>query len=212
MNKQTKILGVITTITCFLLMISGCTEQNNPSSESIQTILEKAVTIETVYYEIAMSTTITGSVEQTTTMKIWQKTPYLKEQQTSTSGNITTTDTFILRPEGVYLYNATQNTSEPYTGIFIPQLSIAETVKDLLENQTLTTLGTETIAGMTATVIQYTPSQRNSTIGKIWIWDEKGVPLQAQYITNNEYTSVTMDYTYSNYSFADIPESTFNVE
>jgi outer membrane lipoprotein-sorting protein len=212
MDKHTKIFGIITTLTCLLLMVSGCTEQSNSSSESIQTILEKAVTIETVYYELDMSTTIAGSVEQTTTMKIWQKTPYLKEQQTSVSGNITTTDTFIIRPEGVYLYNATQNTSELYTGMYIPQLSIAETVKDLLENQTLTTLGTETIAGMKATVIQYIPSQRNSTTAKIWIWDEKGVPLQAQYITNNEYASVTMDYTYSNYSFADIPDSTFNVE
>jgi hypothetical protein len=211
MDKHIMIHGAITTLTCLLFMVSGCTQQNNPTSESIQTILEKAVTIETVYYELDMSTTIAGSVEQTTTLKIWQKTPYLKEQQTSTSGDITTTDTFIIRPDGVYVYNTTENTSELYTGMYLPQPSIAETIKDLLENQTFTTPATETIAGMTATVIQYTPSQRNSTIAKIWIWDEKGVPLKAQYITDNQYTSVTIDYTYSNYSFADIPDSTFSV-
>jgi len=207
-------LGIIITLACSLLMISGCTEQHSSSpSESLQTILEKAVTIESVYYECDMSTTIAGSVEQTATMKTWLKPPYLKEQETISSGTITTTNTFIIRPEGVYLYNTTQNTSELYSGIFIPQRSIVETVKDIQENQTLTTLGTETIDGMIATVIQYTPSQTgNSTTAKIWIWNEKGVPLKALYITNNEETSVTMDYTYSNYSFADIPESTFNVE
>jgi outer membrane lipoprotein-sorting protein len=216
MEKQKVLFGIIAPLICSLLMISGCTQQqglDKTSTESLQTILTKAAIIESVYYELDTSTTISGLVEQITTMKIWQKTPYLKEEKNSTTSNITTTLTVIKRPEGIYRYDATLNTYELDPLIVIPQLSTADVVQDLLNNQTITTLGTETTAGKTATVIQYTPSQAgNSTTVKIWIWNEKGVPLKALYITKNEEITVTMDYTYSNYSFADIAESTFSVE
>jgi outer membrane lipoprotein-sorting protein len=216
MEKQKVLFGIIAPLICSLLMISGCTQQresDQTSTESLQTILTKAAIIESVYYELDTSTTISGSVEQTTTMKIWQKTPYLKEERNSTTGGITTTLTVMKRPEGIYRYDTTLNTYDLDPLIVIPQLSTADVVQDLLNNQTITTLGTETTAGKTATVIQYTPSQAgNSTTIKIWIWNEKGVPLKALYITKNEETSVTMDYTYSNYSFEDIPDSTFSVE
>jgi outer membrane lipoprotein-sorting protein len=146
-------------------------------------------------------------------MKIWQKTPYLKEEKNSTTSNITTTLTVIKRPEGIYRYDATLNTYELDPLIVIPQLSTADVAQDLLNNQTITLLGTETIAGKTATVIQYTPSQAgNSTTIKMWIWNEKGVLLKALYTTVSEEANITMDYNYSNYSFSDIPDSTFSVE
>ncbi len=105
------------------------------------------------------------------------------------------------------------NTYELDPLIVIPQLSTADVVQDLLNNQTITTLGLETIDGKTATVIQYTPSQAgNSTTIKIWIWNEKGVPLKALSTQTSEETTIMMDYDYSNYSFADIPDSTFSVE
>jgi len=216
MEKQKLLFGIIAPLVCSLLMISGCTQQkgsDQTSSESLQTILEKAAIIESVYYELNTSTTISDSVEQITTMKIWQKTPYLKEEVNSTTGGITTTLTVIKSPEGIYRYDTTLNTYELDPLIVIPQLSTTDVVQDLLNNQTITILGTEIINGNTTTVIQYTPSQAgNSTTIKIWIWNEKGVPLKALYITKNEETDVTMDYTYSNYSFADIPNSTFSVE
>jgi hypothetical protein len=216
MEKQKILFGIIASLVCSLLMISGCTQQqesDQTSAESLQTILEKAAIIESVYYELDTSTTISGSVEQITTMKIWQKTPYLKEEVTSITAGITTALTVIKRPEGIYRYDVTLNTYELDPLIVIPHLSTADVVQDLLNNQTITTLGTETTAGKTATVIQYTPSQAgNSTTVKIWIWNEKGVPLKALYITKNEETTVTLDYTYSNYSFSDIPDSSFSVE
>jgi len=216
MEKQKVLFGIIAPLVCSLLMISGCIQQqgsDQTSTESLQIILEKAAIIESVYYELDTSTTISGSVEQTTTMKIWQKTPYLKEEMTSTTAGITTTFTVIKRPEGLYRYDTALNTYELDPLIVIPQLSTADVVQDLLNNQTITTLGTETIDGKTATVIQYTPSQAgNSTTIKIWIWNEKGVPLKALYITKNEENTVTMDYKYSNYSFSDIAQSTFSVE
>jgi outer membrane lipoprotein-sorting protein len=216
MEKQKVLSGIIAPLICSLLMISGCTQQqglDKTSTESLQTILTKAAIIESVYYELDTSTMISGLVEQITTMKIWQKTPYLKEEKNSTTSNITTTLTVIKRPEGIYRYDATLNTYELDPLIVIPQLSTADVAQDLLNNQTITLLGTETIAGKTATVIQYTPSQAgNSTTIKMWIWNEKGVLLKALYTTVSEEANITMDYNYSNYSFSDIPDSTFSVE
>jgi outer membrane lipoprotein-sorting protein len=216
MEKQKVLFGIIAPLICSLLMISGCTQQqglDKTSTESLQTILTKAAIIESVYYELDTSTMISGLVEQITTMKIWQKTPYLKEEKNSTTSNITTTLTVIKRPEGIYRYDATLNTYELDPLIVIPQLSTADVAQDLLNNQTITLLGIETIAGKTATVIQYTPSQAgNSTTIKIWIWNEKGVLLKALYTTVSEEANITMDYNYSNYSFSDIPDSTFSVE
>jgi outer membrane lipoprotein-sorting protein len=216
MEKQKVLFGIIAPLICSLLMISGCTQQqglDKTSTESLQTILTKAAIIESVYYELDTSTMISGLVEQITTMKIWQKTPYLKEEKNSTTSNITTTLTVIKRPEGIYRYDATLNTYELDPLIVIPQLSTADVVQDLLNNHKITTLGTETIDGKTATVIQYTPSQAgNSTTIKIWIWNEKGVLLKALYTTVSEEANITMDYNYSNYSFSDIPDSTFSVE
>jgi len=55
MEKQKIILGVIATLICGSLMISGCTQQNVPSTETVQLIIEKAKTIESVYYEVDIS-------------------------------------------------------------------------------------------------------------------------------------------------------------
>jgi outer membrane lipoprotein-sorting protein len=46
---------------------------------------------------------------------------------------------------------------------------------------------------------------------KIWIWNEKGLPLKADMDMTMEEMTMTMDLIFSNYSFADIPDSTFNV-
>lgn len=131
----------------------------------------------------------------------------------STSGNISITQTIIQRPEGLYLYDPTLQTFQLNAQMNIPRLSTAEMVNDLLNNQTLTILGTENFSGKPTTIIQYHPNQGgNSTTMTLWIWNEKGVPLKEQYLSNNEETSVTRDSIYSNYSFADIPGSTFDVE
>jgi hypothetical protein len=138
---------------------------------------------------------------------------YLKEEENSTSENITITQLIIKRPDGLYHYDNVSQTYQldPQTIIFQP--STTEMVYNLLNNQTLTIVGTENISGKTTTVIQYAPNNiGNPTTVKIWIWNEKGIPLQEQYITNNQGISVTINSIYSNYSFEDIPESTFSVE
>jgi hypothetical protein len=195
-------------------MSSGCTEQNKISTkEKLQTILEKAAILESVSYQIDTSFIIDGVERQNTTVKVWQKNPYLKEEENSTSGNISTTRNIVQRPEGLYLYDPTLQAYQLNTMVTMPQPSTQIMVNDLLNNQTLTIIGTENISGKPTTIIQYSPNQEsNSTTIQLWIWNEKGVPLKEQYISNSEGISVTIDSIYSNYSIDDILDSTFTVE
>jgi hypothetical protein len=212
MKKQTLLFGISAALVCSIFLLSGCTGQNNTSPETLRTILEKAATLKSMYYELDVSTIIDDSVRQTTTMKIWQQTPYLKEEVDSTSGNITTTQIIIKRPEGIYRYDDTLQTYELDPIVIIPQPSIAEMVKDLLNNQTLTIERTENISGKTTTILQYAPIQSgNSMTMEIWIWNEKGVPLKATSITKSEGITETKEYKYHEYSFEDIPEGVFNI-
>lgn len=214
MDKHNQFFGMITTLICVLLMGSGCTEQNNqPAEETFQTILEKAAVLQSVYYELQISTMIIDSVEQTTTMKIWEQAPYLKEEINDTSGGITTTQNIIKRPEGTYRYDNISKTYELDPQLIIRQPSIAERTHDLRNNQTFTIVGTENISDIPTTIIQYHPNQGgNSTTITLWIWNDKGVPLKEQYVSNSEDTSVTITSLYNNYSFAEIPDSIFSVE
>ncbi len=213
MNKHLQFFGIITILSS-LLLISGCTEQKKPSTEeTIQTLLEKAAVIDSIYYEIDASFVVDGAEMQTTTITVWQQTPYLKEEENSTSGNISTTRLIIQRPDGAYLYDPTSQTYQPNTIANLPQPSTQTMVNDLLNNQTLTIIGTENISNTPTTIIQYHPNQGgNSTTVTLWIWNEKGVPLKEQFTSNAEGTMVTINTIYSNYSFEDIPDSTFNVE
>lgn len=221
MNTPLRLIGTIASITCILLMSSGCTEQNNPSpEETIQTILEKAAILESVSYEINTTFIIDGIIPQVTTTKIWQKTSYLKEDVTittvstnSTIGNTTTTLSVIKRPEGIYVYDNISQTYQPNSQQVIPQPSTSDMVQNLLHNQTLTLVGTENLSGIPTIVIQYHPNQGgNSTTVTLWIWNEKGVPLKEQYTSNSEGSFVTITSLYNKYSFEEIPQSTFSVE
>lgn len=211
MRKQTSVAAMLSILTFLLCIISGCTEQNNsPSSESLRELLEKTLLIDSVSYEVEIAT---PTLDTTTTIQIWQKTQYLKEQETTIAGNISTTQTIIKRPEGLYRYNEEQQSYEQDPQAILPQPTLQDIATDLLTNQTLTRLGTETIDGKTTTVIQYNPKETgNSTTMKLWIWDENGALLKAEHVTTYEETSTTTEYTYKNYSFEEIPESIFYVE
>jgi outer membrane lipoprotein-sorting protein len=229
-------LMVVITLVLITVGFSGCTQQNSssdnslsdqskiqaisPVTESIQTILAKAESIESMYYEITASINMSEYGTQTATIKMWQETPYLKEQLTGVVNGATTTISVIQRPEGTYLYDTTQSkyvlttTATPLTTPLVSYLQYldSEMIKTYLNNQTLANLETVTYDGKTATVIQYSPLQgENLMTIEIWIWNEQGVPLKAFFTMTMEETSLTMELKYSNYSFSDIPDSTFSV-
>ena len=229
-------LMVVITLVLITVGFSGCTQQNSssdnslsdqskiqaisPVTESIQTILAKAESIESMYYEITASINMSEYGTQTATIKMWQETPYLKEQLTGVVNGATTTISVIQRPEGTYLYDTTQSkyvlttTATPLTTPLVSYLQYldSEMIKSYLNNQTLTNFETEIIDGKKAIILQYTPSLRENLMTiKIWIWNEKGVPLKAYFTMTMEETTMTMDFKFNNYSFSDIPDSTFSV-
>ena len=221
MNQPIRLLGIITILTCIILLNSGCTQQQTRTpEETIQTILEKAAILETVSYQIDTTFVIDGIIPQTTTMKIWQKTPYLKEDVTittintnSTIGNMTTNLSIIKRPEGIYVYDNTTNSYQLNSQQIIPQPTTTDMVQNLLNNQTLTITGTENLSGIPTTIIQYHPNQGgNTTTVTLWLWNDRGVPLKEQYTSTTEGSIVTITSTYTNYSFEDLADSIFSVE
>jgi hypothetical protein len=153
-------------------------------------------------------------------MKIWQKTPYLKEDVTittintnSTIGNVTTNLSIIKRPEGIYVYDNTTNSYQLNSQQIIPQPTTTDMVQNLLNNQTLTITGTENLSGIPTTIIQYHPNQGgNTTTVTLWLWNDRGVPLKEQYTSTAEGSIVTITSTYTNYSFEDLADSLFSVE
>lgn len=189
----------------------------SPEPESLETILSKADSIGSMYYEIYATITMPQYGTQTMTMKVWQEKPYLKEEITSQTAGITTTLSVIVRPEGTYVYSLAEGkyvlTTEVPSYVTSLQYLDPKMIKDLLNNQSITDFETEIIDGKLTTVIEYDiPLLGDSLMSvKIWIWNEKGVPLKAYMDMTMQEITMTMDFVFRNYSFADIPDSTFNV-
>jgi outer membrane lipoprotein-sorting protein len=212
MEKQKVFFGLGTMLVCSLLLLSGCTQQSE-SKESIQTILQKANNVGDVYYEI-IGTTSTEmgnySYNYTYTMKVWQKMPYMKTE--TTTGGIT--QIIVIRPDGSYMYN---NQTQNYTK-FLPtynqtqQKFLEEQANEMLESQTLKELGTATIDGKAATIVEYSYTASGMTISpKLWIWNEKGIPLKMEMKYTIAGFNMTITMEYKNFAFGEIPDSTFNV-
>jgi len=225
MKKYVWIIGL--SFVLIIVGLSGCTQQDSsnesdvqagtPDAESLLTILSKADDIESLYYEITATIMMPQIGTQTATIKIWQKLPYVKEQVITTIGGTINTMTVIHRPEGNYSYDAASGTYSLTndTGSFVASLQYfdADMIKNYLANQNITDLKTEIIDGKKATVFEYSIALQPSspmTI-KIWIWNDKGLPLKAYINMTLEQTQMTMDMVFSHYSFDEIPNYTFDV-
>jgi hypothetical protein len=131
---------------------------------------------------------------------------------------MTTSIAVIQRPDGTYVYDTTQGkyvlTAEVPSYVTALQYFDSGMMKDLLNNQSFTEFKSEFIDGKKATVLEYTlPWQgENLMTIKLWIWNEKGVPLKAYMDMTMEEMTMTMDFVFGNYSFSDIPDSTFDVD
>ena len=213
MKKQKVIFLFGAMLLCLFLLISGCTQQSE-SEETIQIILQKANNIGDVFYEVlgTTSTEFGGySYNSTYTMKVWQKTPFMKTE-TTTGGELT--QIIVFRPDGSYIYN---NQTQNYTKFIPPdnqtqQKFLEEQSKEMMESQTLKVLGTDTIDGKSVTIVEYFNNASGIAISsKCWIWNEKGIPLKMEMISTmiGFNTTTTMDY--KNFVFGEIPDSTFNV-
>jgi hypothetical protein len=231
MKKQYIMIGIVGVTIAVIVVIAGATGSFQPNTsadettietkaqeqESLQTILSKADAIGSMYYEIYGTITMSQYGSQTLTMRIWQEKPYLKEEITSQTAGITNTISVIVRPDGAYVYNQAQGkyvlTTEVPSYVTSLQYLDPKMIKDLLNNQSITDFETELIDGKMTTVIEYEMpliGETQMTI-RIWIWNEKGVPLKAYMTMTMKEMMMTMDFVFRNYSFSDISDSTFNV-
>ena len=234
MKKQFFIITI--TLVFITIELCGCTQQNTtpqgttteqlqylktaPTTESIQTIMEKSETIDSIYYEITGFINSSEFGSQTATIKIWQKKPFLKEEITGVFEGVTTTISMIQRPEGTYIYDASKGQYvlktiiKPLTTPLITALQFLdiELIKEYLINQTFMSLETVAIDEKTATIIQYSPSLGDNLMTiKMWIWNEKGVPLKADIDMAFEGKTMKIDFVYNNYSFSEISDTTFSI-
>ena len=214
MEKQKLYFGFSVLSVVFFLIVSGCIQESETSTtESIQDILTKAENIGPVHYEIIGVTSMKGTgLPQTNisiTMEVWQKTPYIKIESTTAN----TTTKMIVHPDAVYLYDALQGKYVKMPSSYpTSQKSFEELAEELKESTTLQELGTEIIEGKTTTIIEYSfATEGISTVQKLWIWNEKGIPLKTETTTEmgNIVSTVIMEY--KNFVFEDIPDSTFEV-
>jgi hypothetical protein len=170
-----------------------------------------------MYYEIDGSIYMSEFGSQSANIKIWQKNPYLKEQIKSTIDDVTTKITVIQRPDGIYMYDsklgkytlATEEVTSISTSL---QYFDNEIIKKYVENYTLNDFKSDIIDGKKATIIQYSPLEEEYPMTIIlWIWNEKGLPLKAYIDMTMEDFTMEMDLEFRDYSFSDIPDSTFSI-
>lgn len=222
MQKNNTLIGVFCASLLTILLFSGCTQQQTNHkdqqddtivNEMISSMLNKTKTIDELYYELVSSTSTAEGIAQTTSMKVWEKGPFLKEE-----GNITatilknaTSFNIIRQPLGTYYYNETKLTYVLSLHIALPQPSMSEIIQDLMNNQTLKYLGIGSIDGKNATIIEYTTGlPQYPTTVKLWIWNETGLLLKSTTTTTIVQTT-EITKTYTNYSFV-VSDDVFNVE
>ena len=227
-KKQFLIVGILGILLAVIVIIAGASLQPNTSNEtpidtkvsepeSLQAILSKADSIRSLSYEIQGTITMPQYPTTTLAIHVWQEKPYLKEDITTQTMGISTTLIVIVRPEGTYVYNPTLGKYVLTTDIpsYVTSLQYLDPkmIKDLLNNQTITDYDTEILDGKLATIVDYNIPVigENSLAVKIWIWNEKGLPLKATMTMHMEQITMTMEFLFSQYSFTDIPDNTFNV-
>jgi outer membrane lipoprotein-sorting protein len=225
MKKQIMCIGML--LVLIVVGLSGCTQQNPssdektinsapPDEESLETILGKTESIDSMYFEIDATITMTGYGTQNAQIQIWQKPPYVKEQISGMYGGTSTTMTVIHRPDGNYTYDAAQGkyvlTPEVTSFSSWMQYFDSETLKGLLNNQSLGNMQKVTLDGKQATLFNYSLSVEEVSVSvQMWIWNDYGVPLKAYVDMDMKEMAMTVDFVFENYSFSDIPDSTFNI-
>jgi outer membrane lipoprotein-sorting protein len=117
----------------------------------------------------------------------------------------------IKRPDGVYVYNpVSQNYTK--TNATFSEISLEEQSHALLTNVSFIEVGNETINGNATTIIQYTTNgPGNSGTVKVWIWNEKGIPIKSEISMVKGSTTLMTKTEYVHFVFGDIPLSEFSV-
>lgn len=202
---KNNIIGIGVAVLVVLICMTGCTQQNNttPPTNTLTTIINKATQITSMSYK--MNFTSNSETISVMTYAIWEKAPYMKINITVNGFSYTV----ISRPNGTFMYNSITHNWTANT-LSLPK-NMSTFTNELLTTN-LTRVGTETFDGKNATIIAYNKTGIDSTTNiRVWLWNDHGVPLKMMLTDNMAGTITTSTVLYTNYSFTDIPDSTFNL-
>jgi outer membrane lipoprotein-sorting protein len=222
-NRKMRILTILIALVVIVIIIFAIVNYSSffgtspksggntlGSGEDISSILAKSNNIGSWYCEANMTSAFNGTLNPTTvTAKYWVKEPYAKLEET----NGAITQTMITRPDGVYTYNQSNGTYIKMSNANpLSPTNFNDFLNQVKKNKDYQVLGKETINGKTSTIISYTNTSMGMTFNtKMWIWNEKGLPLKIEMTTPYGSLIATITMVFNNFSFVEIPDSTFNV-
>jgi len=188
--------------------------------EFIQNILAKYENTALVQYKRIDNTYVVSDLSNSIasrTLRIWQKSPFVKvDFNASFKGSTTFSQKIIIRPEGIYACTSPQEEYELVTEVadMSHLAGVHESIREIRENESLKSLGTETIDGKPATVIEYTCTGAGGDRlfkRKAWLWNAKGLPLKVESKEERKGVTYVTIIEYKEYSFEDIADSVFEV-
>lgn len=200
-------------------------EEAKAEKEFIQELLAKTEEIGSMQYEAISVTSISDTTQPktvTVTMEVWQKGNKMKIKYSGGIEEGGTTE--IIHPGVVYFYDsskdkyiktyeemATSSRLSSRMTLIYGQKSFEEISKELKESTDFKFLGTETINGKLCIVIEYSTIVKDILVTqKIWIWDEKGIPVKG-IATFKTGEIIIIEIENKNFIFEDIPDSVFEV-
>lgn len=171
-------------------------EAAQPSGETLADILNRTSGIESVKFDMVMTSPETSSV----TTKVW-----LKDQKTkmeTTSEGQTIINIIDQEAQTMYMYMPDQNMAFMITYDQTQTSPIDET--QAINQYNPQNVGTETIDGKVCMVVEYTVQDVSTTM---WIWKEYGFPIKVVSVTAQGTTTIE----YKNVEFTNIPDSEFQL-
>ena len=197
---------------------SGFMKCQVDSGRCLKDILKASKNISSVKYEEIKNVYTSGNFTKslkTNILEIWQKIPFAKmDIKVFHNGLETSKEEIVVRPEGIYVRSLTADKYKKFTEIvnWLNLDGIQKILMEIEDSRSLKLLGTETIDEKFATVVEYlSTSMGQSSMYKVWLWNEKGLPLKAEATIEVEGVNYLTKTEYKNFDFKDIPDSLFEV-
>ena len=171
-------------------------ETTQSSGETLDDILSLASSIESVKFDMVVTSTEISSM----TTEVWLKDPKMKMKTTSEEQTIIT----ILDQEAqtMYTYMPDQNMAFMITYDQAQASPIDDTQN--INQYNPQNAGTETIDGKVCMVVEYAVQDVSITT---WIWKEYGFPIKVVSVTDQGTTTIE----YKDIDFTNIPDSEFQL-
>jgi hypothetical protein len=189
----------VTTASSATTSSSVTTTTSTGTTNSLIDILGLGKDINSIKFDLTVTTTGLTSISMT----VWQKQQKMKADMSLQGTTISII--FDMATNVMYSYMPGQNTATKTTidNSMVPESPIND-VSGILDYSP-NVIGTETIDGKVCTVVTYDKTELGSI--KMWIWNEKGLPLKMEVTADGNMTTIE----YKNIDLSDIPDSMFEL-